>query len=368
MSLSFPLNGPDAPTRFPDQSPAPEDALRERLRQRVLTGLHMGRLAPGDRLPSIRSLARETGLDHRAVAEVYYGLEEEGLVEVRGRSGVRVAEPPERAREELRDWARWMAEVMASGWERGMSSGDLSRLTELCWGAREIRCACVESNQDQMEAYCAELAELTGMTLSRVSIAPGDQTRIAGAARRSEVRAALSDVDLVVTTQYHVAAVRSVLPESIPLVTLRIHSELAAAVRAQIRRRGRLTVVAVTEEFGRRLRLMYGDVLEREEQLRLVLADDEAGLRALEPSEPILLTRAARQRIQRPGNRVLVFPHSPTLAPDTIQELSVAIVRRNLLRNDGGAAAAVPERSRAQAPVRNWSGERDLAGPAPPQG
>jgi DNA-binding transcriptional regulator YhcF (GntR family) len=62
--------------------------LLQDLRKELTSYLLMGQLKPGDRLPSIRALAREKKLDHRIVANAYRSLAKEGLVEIRGRSGV----------------------------------------------------------------------------------------------------------------------------------------------------------------------------------------------------------------------------------------------------------------------------------------
>ncbi len=71
--------------------PITEQSLTVRIRDRIVSGLHRGRLRGGDRLPSLREMAQETGADHRVVADAYRTLEAEGLVEIRGRSGVYVA-------------------------------------------------------------------------------------------------------------------------------------------------------------------------------------------------------------------------------------------------------------------------------------
>ncbi|HYW07386.1 MAG TPA: GntR family transcriptional regulator, partial [Longimicrobium sp.] len=68
------------------------ERLVDVLRERVLGGIHTGRLDTGDRLPSYREVTEQTGVtDLRTVARAYAVLEREGLVEVRGRSGVFVA-------------------------------------------------------------------------------------------------------------------------------------------------------------------------------------------------------------------------------------------------------------------------------------
>jgi DNA-binding transcriptional MocR family regulator len=67
--------------------PARREQIREILRQRVISGLHLGILSPGERLPSARDTARELGADYRVVVAALRALERDGLVEVRPRVG-----------------------------------------------------------------------------------------------------------------------------------------------------------------------------------------------------------------------------------------------------------------------------------------
>jgi DNA-binding transcriptional regulator YhcF (GntR family) len=66
-------------------------AVAEALRQRLFTGLHLGVLREGERLPAVRDLARELGVNARVVLAAYEQLQREGLVELRPRSGAYVA-------------------------------------------------------------------------------------------------------------------------------------------------------------------------------------------------------------------------------------------------------------------------------------
>lgn len=299
------------------------------LRERLISDLHMGKMHPGDRLPSIRQVARENGMDHRAVARAYRALVEEGLVEIQGRSGVRVAQnaltelcggsrPPAES--------RWLADVLAQSWMRSLSVGRLQRMLEALVDVSWLRCACVESNRDQMAEYCAEIGELSRMRMLPVyASAHGSDS-----AELARLRDELREVDLVVTTQYHAGAVRAaVAPGGPPVVVLRINPELADAVRRHLRRHP-MTVIAATSEFGERLRLMYGDVIWSERQLRVVLATDADAVQALDPSEPVLLTCAARELL--PGLAVpeLVFPDSPTIAAESMRDLAEQIIRLSL--------------------------------------
>jgi DNA-binding transcriptional regulator YhcF (GntR family) len=70
------------------QAHAPGAIVLDRLRERILAGLFCGRWHPGDRLPSIRDVADDEGVDRKTAAAAYRRLEEDGLVRVRARSGV----------------------------------------------------------------------------------------------------------------------------------------------------------------------------------------------------------------------------------------------------------------------------------------
>jgi GntR family transcriptional regulator len=64
------------------------------LRERITAGLYLGYWKPGDRLPSIRDIAQDAGVDRKTAASAYRRLQKEGLVQVRARSGVFAATPP----------------------------------------------------------------------------------------------------------------------------------------------------------------------------------------------------------------------------------------------------------------------------------
>jgi GntR family transcriptional regulator len=95
----------------PDAALPPYEQLREQITALVLGGA----LAPGDRLPAIRQLAKDLGLAGGTVARAYRELESDGVVSTHGRHGTVVAEPPSRATPppELLDAARSYADRAA---------------------------------------------------------------------------------------------------------------------------------------------------------------------------------------------------------------------------------------------------------------
>jgi DNA-binding transcriptional regulator YhcF (GntR family) len=75
----------------------------ETVKVRVVEAVAAGELATGDRLPTVRSLAESLGIAPNTVARAYRELEQEGVLETRGRAGSFVAahgDPRERMAQE----------------------------------------------------------------------------------------------------------------------------------------------------------------------------------------------------------------------------------------------------------------------------
>lgn len=72
------------------QSPSP---IYEQLRNQIVMGLASGRLARGEALPSVRSLAADLGVNFHTVAKAYALLANEGYIVMNRRKGAVVSEP-----------------------------------------------------------------------------------------------------------------------------------------------------------------------------------------------------------------------------------------------------------------------------------
>jgi GntR family transcriptional regulator len=66
--------------------------VSEQIAEQVRFAIGAGRLATGERLPSVRGLARDLLVNPNTVAKVYRDLEREGVLRTRPGSGVFVAE------------------------------------------------------------------------------------------------------------------------------------------------------------------------------------------------------------------------------------------------------------------------------------
>jgi hypothetical protein len=273
-------------------------------------------------------MAQETGSDHRVVADAYRTLEAEGLVEIRGRSGVYVAEQERVGGLMLSETSRWLASVMAEAWKRGIMSSALPEMIRRCTESGRLRCAFVESNEDHMTAFCAELEPAFGLVCKPVYLEITSAHESESVVDADHFRAALGEIDLIVTTAFHGALVHG-LTEGLekPLVVVSANPEIGYAVERRLRE-GDLTVVCADARFGERIRYVYGGDLQ--DRVHIVIAGDAWAVARLDPSEPVLLTRAARRRLLDDVELPMIVPHSPTLSFESARELSEVIIRLNL--------------------------------------
>src|SRR5918992_2409216 len=93
--------------------------ITEAIRRRIVSGLHLGTLAYGDRLPSTRELSHDLEVTPRTVMAAYRDLEREGLVELRPRSGIYVAATHGRGGM-LTQLAGWVVEVLVQALMRNV--------------------------------------------------------------------------------------------------------------------------------------------------------------------------------------------------------------------------------------------------------
>lgn len=288
------------------------------LRYLILGQLHVGRLRPGDPLPSIRQVAKDTGADHRMVANAYRVLEAEGLVEIRPGSGVYLAGDAG-AGAVVSETADWLAGVMMEGWSRRIPRRELGTLVERCAVSR-VRCACIESNEDHMVAVSAELEEDFSLEVRPLLVSPS-----AGAAEIS--REALASVDLVVTTVFHGAVGRAAaVAAGKPCIVVTLNPQFALELNRALVQRNVIAVIADPRFSARGA--AYLDVTTHRGGVRFVLVDELGGAGAEKVdlhSKDVFITRAARRRLRLPDYHLV--PSPPTfISPDSAREICEILV------------------------------------------
>lgn len=64
----------------------------KQIRNQIVMGISEGKLKPGERLPTVRALAEEIGINSMTVNKAYQLLKQEGYIMTDRRNGVRVRE------------------------------------------------------------------------------------------------------------------------------------------------------------------------------------------------------------------------------------------------------------------------------------
>lgn len=300
-----------------------EQQALDRIRGRIVSGMHAGHLHPGARLQSYREIAAQTGVDLRAVARVYAVLAREGLVELRGKTGVFAAHQERIGGAVLAETARWMVNVLGEAWQRRIALPDYPEFLRRCVATTGVRCACVESTADQLFTLCTELARDFGLLTT-----PVHATSVTSATSGS-LPAALRDAHLLATTSFHAAALRP-LADSLgkPLVIIRLDADFTTRIEQQLLH-GELTLICVDAGFAERFRAVFA--VDRPESVRVILAADSHALARVRLDEPAIVTHAARQQL---GSRRLPpsiqANGSTIIARESAVELIEQIVRINL--------------------------------------
>ncbi len=175
------------------------EAIRDALRQRVTSGLHLGLLRPGERFASARETARELGADYRLVVAAARDLAGDGLLEVHPRAGLFVGRGIAPARTTaLAGFGARLLELLVEEVGAGVAPAAVVERVRACLQTVRLRAACIECNRDQLDALCHELRVDYGL----------ESTGIELAELRGLPPPAVHAADLLVSTSFHAGELR----------------------------------------------------------------------------------------------------------------------------------------------------------------
>ena len=94
----------------------------KQIRNQIVMGISDGRLKPGEKLPTVRALAEEIGINSMTVNKAYQLLKQEGYIMTDRRNGVRVKESfsltPELSTEAIEQLKQLISEARIRGISR----------------------------------------------------------------------------------------------------------------------------------------------------------------------------------------------------------------------------------------------------------
>ncbi|MBW3571303.1 MAG: winged helix-turn-helix domain-containing protein [Gemmatimonadetes bacterium] len=305
--------------------------IADRLRQRIVAGLHLGVVAGGQRLPSVRVLASELSADPRVVLAAYRELQAEGLVEVRPRSGIYVAAAAGEKGEALPQLAEWVVDVLVQALGRGVPAIEFPERVRRCLRTVRFRTACIECNRDQITGLCRELRDDYGLDTHGVEL-----QALGGGELPDDVRAA----DLLVTTPFHAAQVQRVA-QALGKPWMAVH--LRAGFLREVERfldQGPVYFVATDPRFAEKLRLIFTPAARAENLRPLIVGRDD--LAQVPENAPTYVMSAARPMLQDLPLRARLVPAPRVFSDESARELLSFIVRSNMAAIRDGTAPTPP--------------------------
>lgn len=294
--------------------------IAEQLRQRLFSGIHLRVLAPGQRLPSVRELAREFNADPRVVMAAYRDLEAEGLVTVRSRAGIFVAAGGAVQGQLQRRTADWMVNLLLEGWGRGISAREFPERVRQSLETLPLRVACIECNHDQLASLAAELRDDYGIDARGVDTF----TLLASDETPEFVRRA----DLLITTPFHIIEVE---PVATALAKPWIVAELRVDSFADVARRlpeGPVYFIVADPRFAEKLVRIYQRSPASENLHPLVVGRDD--IEAVPGDVPVYVTRLARERLGSTPLPKQVIPEVRAFSRETSRQILSFVVQANV--------------------------------------
>lgn len=297
--------------------PVAKQKIAEMLKQRVVSGLHLGLLANGDRLPSVREVSAETKVSPRVVLAAYQRLEAEGIVVVHERSGIFVA--PKRKRAEL-GRPDLIVDSFAEAFRHGIAPVDLPDLMRRCLSPLRRRAIVVECNHDQLFSIAGELRHDFGMealTMDMDALRPLEDHAL-------ELRSA----DVLITTAFHAADVQRLSERyRIPSLVVTMCADLFGGVRQRLEQEPVYFVVS-DARFARKLERIFAEAPGSANLRVLVSGRDDLAI--IPPRAATYVTRMTRKHLGNLPWLERIIPEAHVFSHESGRDILSFIVESNL--------------------------------------
>ena len=291
------------------------------LRGQLARAVAAGSLRLGDRLPSTRELALELGADPRVIAAAYRSLAEEGIVELRPRSGVFYAAASLGAAPEPS--SDWLVSALVSAIGMGVPVPSVAGWVRRATSSHTLRAAVIATTTDQAVGISRELRDDFGIE-SRI-VDPADLEGEWDA--RDKVPRLLRRCALLVTTKAESARAAALADRfALRHVSVSVRPDFVGLELRQLLLIPSYMVVA-DARFVRIVRAALRDA-PGAEGLRFLVAGRDV-LSVIPRDAPTYVTEAARMKLSRTRLPGFVLPPARLLAEDTAREIITVLVQTN---------------------------------------
>lgn len=225
------------------------------VREQIKVLINKGIWGPGTKIPTERSLATELDVSRNTVSLAYRDLESEGLLVCQQGRGTYVAESDEVVRRESRKerLLKIIDIAMEEATTLGFNINEFLAITHV--RAREkkeimsnVTIVLVECNREQVEYFARDLAQSVGVIIQPILL--GDLQN-----NPSKYSALIAKADIIITTLFHLQAVREALGEvKTQVIALALSPLLDSIVRiARLPNHSQVGVFCISDLFAEKM-------------------------------------------------------------------------------------------------------------------
>ena len=294
--------------------------IADAIRQRIISGLHLGTLKAGARLWSTREIAEEFDVAPRTVMAAYRLLEAEGLVELRERSGIYVA-PGGGGAPMLPQLAGWVVDILVDARSREIPPIGFSERVRRCLETLRLRAVCVAGSADQLEQICHELQSDYGLESDGL-----EPTQLA--VLDAEAQRALTQADLLVSTAAHATQVQHVAQRlGKPAITVALRSDLMGEVTRQLSE-GPVYLVGSDPRFREAMRVVFNPMDVGANLHVPIVGEDD--LSSIPPGAPTYIMGRAHRQLGDTELARRLAPIRRVFSSGMAREILTFIIRANI--------------------------------------
>ena len=301
--------------------PRKGESLVYPIRQQIVKAVDAGVWMAGSRLPSTREMAKEMGADPRDIAAAYRTLSDEGLIELRPRSGAYVSGSVGKASAPPGLGEGWLAEILADAVSRDIPAAALGDWIERAVASLRLRAFVIAPLREQIAGICGELRRLYGLETSGAT--PEEL------AAKASLSAELRRSDFVVTTESVRAEAEAHAGESsLRTVCISVRPDLMSDTWLKLLRERPIYVVMTDARFGDMVEKFLASSGNAEAAHEMVIGRDDLG--TIPENAVVYITQRAREALGSTKINGVVLPPARFLSREASREILQLMVHENL--------------------------------------